>query len=83
MALRDVAAPAFDTVDLTGKSQRLHDLKGKVVPVNIWATWSGPCRAEMPRLDELYKSQKDRGLIVFGLSDEDFEVQRKYLEQVP
>lgn len=37
----------------------------------------------MLRLDELYKAQKDRGLIVFGLSDQDFEVQRKYLEQVP
>jgi thiol-disulfide isomerase/thioredoxin len=83
MAMRDVAAPPFDTLDLSGKSQRLADQKGKVVLVNIWATWCGPCRAEMPRLDRLYQERKDQGLIVFGLSDEDVNVQRKYVDQVP
>jgi thiol-disulfide isomerase/thioredoxin len=83
MALRDVAAPPFETPDLFGKIQRLEDQKGKVVIVNIWATWCGPCRAEMPRLDRLYRERKDQGFIVFGLSDEDVGVQRKYVEQVP
>lgn len=83
MALRGVPAPGFDTVDVTGKAQRLREQKGKVVLVNIWATWCGPCRAEMPRLDRLYKERKDQGLMVFGLSEEDADVQRKYLEQVP
>jgi thiol-disulfide isomerase/thioredoxin len=83
MAMRDVAAPTFDTLDLYGKSQRLGNQKGKVVLVNIWATWCGPCRAEMPRLDRLYQERKDQGLIVFGLSGEDMSVQRKYVEQVP
>jgi peroxiredoxin len=82
-ALRDVAAPAFDTLDVFGKRQRLDDHKGEVVLVSLWATWCGPCRAEMPRLDQLYRERKDRGLVVFGLSDEDVDVQRKYLEQVP
>ena len=82
MALRDVAAPAFDTLDLYGKTQRLDDQKGKVVLVNIWATWCGPCRAEMPRLDRLYKERKDQGLMVFGLSDEDVDLQQKYVEQI-
>jgi len=82
MALRDVAAPAFDTLDLYGKTQRLGDQKGKVVLVNIWATWCGPCRAEMPRLDRLYKERRDQGFMVFGLSDEDVDLQRKYVEQI-
>jgi thiol-disulfide isomerase/thioredoxin len=70
-ALRDVAAPAFDTPDVFGKRQRLEDHKGEVVLVSLWATWCGPCRAEMPRLDRLCRDRKDQGLVVFGLSDED------------
>lgn len=51
--------------------------------VSLWATWCEPCRAEMPHLDQLYRERKDLGLVVFGLSDEDINVQRRYLEQVP
>lgn len=82
-AMRDVAAPSFDTVDLMGRQQRLQDQQGKVVLVNIWATWCGPCRLEMPMLDQLYRERKERGLIVFGLSDEDVAVQRRFLARVP
>lgn len=81
--MKDVAAPLFDTPDLAGTEQRLADQKGKVVVVNIWATWCAPCRAEMPRLDRLYQDRKDQGLVVFGLSDEDDSTQRRYLERVP
>lgn len=83
MALRNVAAPSFDTLDLDGKAQRLGDQKGKVVLVNIWATWCGPCRTEMPKLDRLYGDRKKQGFIVFGLSDEDVNTQRKFVQQVP
>jgi len=83
MAMHDVAAPAFDTVDIDGKAERLSDQAGKVVLVNIWATWCGPCRSEMPKLDHLYRERKNRGLVIFGLSDEDVGVQQKYLQQVP
>ena len=83
MAMHDVEAPAFDTVDLYGKTQRLRDQVGKVVLVNIWATWCTPCKAEMPKLEQLYQQRKDQGFIVFGLSDEDLDLQRKYVQQVP
>ena len=83
LAMRDVAVPPFDTVDILGKTQRLRDHKGEVVLVNIWATWCGPCRSEMPRLDRLYQERKQQGFVVFGLSDESVDVQRKFVEQVP
>jgi thiol-disulfide isomerase/thioredoxin len=68
LAMRDVVAPPFDTLNLLGKTQRLGDHKGKVVLVNIWATWCGPCRNEMPKLDRLYRKRKDQGFMMFGLS---------------
>jgi peroxiredoxin len=83
LAMHDVAAPPFDTVDIQGNPERLSDQTGKVVIVNIWATWCPPCRAEMPKLDRLYRERKDKGLVVFGLSDEDVSVQRKFQELVP
>jgi peroxiredoxin len=83
MAMHDVTAPLFDTVDIHGNPERLSDQAGKVVLVSIWATWCGPCRSEMPKLDQLYRERKDKGLVVFGISDEDVGVQQKYLQQVP
>ena len=82
MAMRDVDAPLFETLDLYGKTQRLKDHQGKVVLVNIWATWCAPCREEMPRLERLYQQRSDQGLAIFGLSDENLDLQRKYAEQI-
>ncbi len=83
MALRNVAAPSFDTLDLDGKVQRLADQRGKVVLINIWATWCEPCRTEMPKLDRLYRDRKGQGFVAFGLSHEDVNAQRKFVQQVP
>jgi thiol-disulfide isomerase/thioredoxin len=83
MAMHDVPAPAFDTLDLDGNPQRLTDHKGQVVVVNIWATWCGPCRAEMPQLDRLYQQYKGQGLAVFGISSEDADLQRQFRQIVP
>jgi thiol-disulfide isomerase/thioredoxin len=83
MAMHNVPAPMFDTLDIQGKPQRLADYKGKVVLVNIWATWCEPCRTEMPPLDKLYRSRKADGFVVLGISDETIEQQQAYLSQVP
>lgn len=82
LALSGVEAPPFDTVDINGKSHRLADHEGKVVLVNIWATWCTPCRREMPDLDRLYQSRKDDGFMIFGISTEDVATQQNFAEDV-
>jgi len=53
---------------LDGGSLKLSDYSNKVVVVNIWATWCGPCKAEMPDLVKLYNEYKSQGLVVIGLA---------------
>ena len=81
--LHDVAAPGFVTTDLHGNAQHLSDYKGKVVLINIWATWCEPCRNEMPKLDQLYREKQTQGFVVLGMSDESVATQQKFLTQVP
>jgi peroxiredoxin len=81
LALENVDAPKFETVDIYGKTHRLSDHRGKVVLINIWATWCPPCRKEMPELEALYQSRVDQGFVVFGLSTEDSALQRDFAEQ--
>lgn len=64
----DKVAPDFTLTDLSGKSISLVDLKGKVVFVNFWATWCGPCLHEIPDFIEFYKENKDRGAFILGVS---------------
>ena len=61
-------APPYRAVTLTGDSVSLADLRGKVVFLNIWATWCHPCRDEIPVLQRLYEAQSARGLEVVGVS---------------
>jgi peroxiredoxin len=61
-------APGFTLPDLTGKPVSLSDFRGKVVLVNIWATWCGPCKREIPSLDRLYQLRKDKGFEVVAVS---------------
>lgn len=59
--------------DLDGNAYKLEDKKGKVVLVNLWATWCGPCIAEMPHLKEMQDNYRDKGFEVLGLNTGDNE----------
>ncbi len=61
-------APDFQLPDLTDKSVRLSDFRGKVVFLNFWATWCQPCREEMPSMEVLYKNFEKDGLVILAIS---------------
>jgi cytochrome c biogenesis protein CcmG/thiol:disulfide interchange protein DsbE len=65
------AAPAFQLNDLNGKPVSLAGAKGKIVLLNFWATWCGPCRAEIPDLVDLQKRYADKFEIIALATDED------------
>jgi cytochrome c biogenesis protein CcmG/thiol:disulfide interchange protein DsbE len=77
------AAPSFDLKDANGKSVKLEDFKGRVVLMNFWATWCGPCKAEIPWFQEFDKKYSDRGFSMLGVSmDEDgWKVVNPYVEE--
>lgn len=66
-------APAFVLEDLQGHKVALSDYKGKVVLINFWATWCGPCRVEMPWLIGLRQQYAAQGFEILGLSADDID----------
>ncbi len=66
------AAPDFSLTDATGAKMKLSDLRGKVVLLNFWATWCGPCVIEIPWFESFEQQYKSKGFEVVGVSmDED------------
>jgi peroxiredoxin len=61
-------APAYTAHTISGDTVRLNDLRGRVVVLNVWATWCGPCVREMPALQRLHEQLGDRGLSVIAVS---------------
>ena len=64
-------APDFALKSTTGENLRLSEYRGNVVMINFWATWCGPCRQEMPLLDELYRRYHRVGFNLLGVNIDD------------
>src|SRR5512134_651241 len=65
-------APDFTLPSLDGPNLRLQEQRGRVVMINFWATWCGPCRVEMPHLAKLYEKYRGSGFTVLAVNiDED------------
>ena len=64
-------APDFALKSSTGENMRLSEYRGDVVMINFWATWCGPCRQEMPLLDELYSRYQRVGFNLLGVNIDD------------
>jgi thiol-disulfide isomerase/thioredoxin len=92
-ALRSIPLPAslLDTqlTTIDGKSLKFSDYKGKIVVINLWASWCGPCRVETPELIEMSKEYKSQGVEFVGLTtkgnDPDVEPIKEFVreQQVP
>lgn len=61
-------APEIAIPDVEGKTVKLSSLKGKVVLIDFWASWCGPCRKAMPGLRKLYAANKSKGFEIYGIS---------------
>ena len=64
-------APDFALKSATGENLRLSEYRGDIVMINFWATWCGPCRQEMPLLDELYGRYQRVGFRLLGVNIDD------------
>ena len=77
-------APDFTLKSRQGDNLRLEDFRGQVVMLNFWASWCGPCRQEMPLMDEIYEQYKDLGFTVLAVNvDENRDEAHRFLDKVP
>jgi cytochrome c biogenesis protein CcmG/thiol:disulfide interchange protein DsbE len=77
-------APDFALKDGEGRDVRLSDFRGKVVLLNFWATWCGPCKIEMPWFVDFQRKYKDRGfsVVAVSLDEEGWDVVRPFAEDL-
>jgi peroxiredoxin len=76
-------APNFALKDSDGRTVQLADYRGKVVLLNFWATWCGPCKIEIPWFTEFERRHKDRGFAVVGISmdEEGWDAVKPFLSE--
>ena len=67
----DACLPDVKFIDTTGVAHTPDTLRGKVVVINFWATWCGPCKKEIPDLSKLYLKFKDKGVVMLGVLTND------------
>ena len=76
-------APDFTGKTLDGKNIRLQEQRGNVVMLNFWASWCGPCRTEMPLLEDMQKKYQRMGFVLLGVNvDEDTKAAQRFLNDV-
>lgn len=78
----DSLAPDFELSDLSGQTLRLSEQRGKIVLINFWATWCGPCRAEMPLLQQTQERFADQLIILAVNNDETPEKVQAFIDEL-
>ena len=77
-------APNFTLKSRSGKNIKLSELRGQVVLINFWASWCGPCRQEMPKLNDLYERYHGLGFTILGVNvEQDSRNAQKLLKDIP
>lgn len=77
-------APDFTLKSRSGENLKLSEFRGDVVMINFWASWCGPCRQEMPLLEDMHKKYGDLGFTLLGVNvEEDSAAANKMLREIP
>jgi thiol-disulfide isomerase/thioredoxin len=76
----EMTAPDWQLPDLAGKTLQFSELKGKVIVLDFWGSWCGPCRMELPEIQKVYERYKDRGVAFVGINWEREETADAHLK---